>query len=439
MIPASIGRPPTDGIASSTDETARKPTAGTPSAENEAPRGYLADSRRAHKQHRDAFLIQQHAHMLSVTNRDEVSIRWHAPLGHLLFWGAVLGFFVLYFGREADSYAQSLLFVALLLPVAMATTYFLTGVLVPRYLLPGRYGRFALYAIYTLIVSVYLELVVLVVSFIFLADYQMSAMNPATLDVFGLVVGLYVVVFIAMAADLAQRWHRLRAAHAETERARLEAELNLRDAELARLRMQMHPHFLFNTLNNLYGLTLERSDDAPDVVLRIADLLDYMLYRCDRPLVPLAGEIEHLNTYLELERLRYDERVAVTFDVDGAASDARVAPLLLVPFVENSFKHSASRTADRAWIQIELRVVEDEMHFTVANSKLDGTTGAETGDGVARNATAGIGLANVRRRLDLLYPDAHDLAIRDTPTQFTVHLRLPLHDRDTVLHAPTDA
>jgi hypothetical protein len=343
-----------------------------------------------------------------------------------MFWGAVLVFFVLYFGREAESYGQSLLFVALLLPVAMATTYFLTGFLVPRYLLPGRYGHFALYAVYTLIVSVYLELVVLVVSFIFLADYQVSAMNPATLDIFGLVVGLYVVVFIAMAADLARRWHRLRAAHAETERARLEAELSLRDAELARLRMQMHPHFLFNTLNNLYGLTLERSDDAPDVVLRIADLLDYMLYRCDQPLVPLAGEIEHLQTYLKLERLRYDERVDVTFNVDGSTADAHVAPLLLVPFIENSFKHSASQTADRAWIRIGLRIAEEELHLTVANSKPPGASLGETGDGLPRTA-AGIGLENVRRRLDLLYPNAHELNIRDTATQFTVHLRLPLH------------
>ena len=410
-----------------------------PSAENEAPRGYLVGSRRALKRRRNAFVIQQQPHVLSVTNQDETSLRWHSPLGHLLFWGAVLGFFVLYFGREADSYGQSLLFVVLLLPVAMATTYFLTGVLVPRYLLPGRHGRFALYAVYTLIVSVYLELVVLVVSFIFLADYQVSAMNPATLDVFGLVVGLYVVVFIAMAADLARRWHRLRAAHAETERARLEAELNLRDAELARLRMQMHPHFLFNTLNNLYGLTLERSDDAPDVVLRIADLLDYMLYRCDRPLVPLAGEVEHLKTYLDLERLRYDERVDVTFDVDGSAPDAHVAPLLLVPFIENSFKHSASQTADRAWIRIVLRTVDEALHFTVSNSKPDGSPDVEMGDGVARDATAGIGLSNVRRRLALLYPGAHDLTTRETATQFTVHLRLPLHDSDTLLHPPTNA
>jgi sensor histidine kinase YesM len=375
--------------------------------------------------------------VLPISNSDWISTRWHAPLGHLLFWGTVLGFFVLYFGREAESYTQSLLFVALLLPVAMATTYFLTGVLVPRYLLPGRYGCFALYAVYTLIVSVYLELVVLVVSFIFLADYQVSAMNPATLDVFGLVVGLYVVVFIAMAADLARRWHRLRAAHAETELARLEAELNLRDAELARLRMQMHPHFLFNTLNNLYGLTLERSDDAPDVVLRIADLLDYMLYRCDRPLVPLAGEVEHLKTYLDLERLRYDDRVDVTFDVDAPAADAHVAPLLLVPFIENSFKHSASQTAARAWIRIALRTADEELRLTVANSKPDAPPDIKVGDGVARDATAGIGLANVGRRLDLLYPDAHDLTIRETPTQFIVHLRLPLHDSTTSLRALT--
>ena len=361
--------------------------------------------------------------MLSITNQDGTSTRWHAPLAHGLFWGAVLVFFVLYFGRDAASYEQSLLFVALLLPVAMATTYFLTGVLVPRYLLPGRYGHFALYAVYTLIVSVYLELVVLVVSFIFLADYQVSAMNPATLDVFGLVVGLYVVVFIAMAADLARRWHRLRAAHAETKRARLEAELNLRDAELARLRMQMHPHFLFNTLNNLYGLTLEGSDDAPDVVLRIADMLDYMLYRCDRPLVPLTGEIEHLNTYLELERLRYDARAQVTFQADDVGPEACVAPLLLVPLVENSFKHGASRIAGMPWIRIRLRTADGQLHFTVENSKPADAPLKETTE---KDDTSGIGLENVRRRLHLLYPNTHDFAVCDEAARFCVRLRLPL-------------
>jgi sensor histidine kinase YesM len=369
--------------------------------------------------------MKQRTNVQTIADRIGSGAGWRPVAGHVLFWSAVLVFFVLYFGREAESYGQSLLFVALLLPVAMATTYFLTGVLVPRYLLPGRYARFALYAVYTLVASVYLELVVLVGSFVFFAGYEISAVNPATLDVFGLVVGLYLVVFLAMAANLTVRWNRLRAAHAAAEQARLEAQLKLREAELGRLKAQMHPHFLFNTLNNLYGLTLEGSEAAPDVVLRIADLLDYMLYRCDRPFVPLAGEVEHLRTYLELERLRYDaQRVQVTCDLGGALPEACVAPLLLVPLVENSFKHGVSRAAGTAWVRIRLRAADGQLRFTVENSKPAGEPVRSPGH------AAGIGLANVRQRLSLLYPGTHTLDVCEEAAQFAVRLHLPLRKCD---------
>ncbi len=355
--------------------------------------------------------------------------QWRLLARHGVFWCLVALFFVLFFGRTADGYRQSLLFVALMLPVAMATTYFLTAFLIPRYLLPRRYGMFALYALYTLIASVYLELVVLIGSFILLAGYEIRLMNPAMLDVFGLVVALYVVVFLAIAANLAMRWHRLQATHAETERARLEAVLALREAELARLKTQMHPHFLFNTLNNLYGLTLEQSEAAPDVVLRIADMLDYMLYRCDAPFVPLAGELDHLRTYLDLERLRYDDRVTVHLHVDKNLPDVVIAPLLLMPLVENSFKHSASPSDEPAWINIGVRLDHEQLHFSVANSKPTSPSAPNPDLGT------GIGLANVRQRLHLLYPGTHALDIDDAADQFVAALTLPIQPVNDALPA----
>lgn len=343
---------------------------------------------------------------------------------HVGFWGLTFLFFVLYFGREADDFVESVLFVALLLPVAMVTTYFATGFLIPRFLLPGRYGLFALYGAYALIGSIYLELVVLITSFMLLAGYDLEAMNPPALDIVGLVLALYVVVFLAVAANLAVRWHRLRAEHDKTERARLEGELALREAELARLKTQMQPHFLFNTLNNLYGLTLERSDDAPEVVLRISEMLDYVLYRCDGALVPLRDEVEHLRTYLDLERLRYDERVSIQFRVEGDTLEGCIAPLLLTPLVENSFKHGAARSPEPSWVDIRIRTRGSQLDFSVENPKpkvLD----PQVPPGVS--ASAGIGLENVRRRLYLLYPDAHELAIEDADHQFTARLRVPIH------------
>ena len=343
---------------------------------------------------------------------------------HAAFWGLTFLFFVLYFGREADGFLESVLFVALLLPVAMATTYFATGFLIPRFLLPGRYGLFVLYGAYALIGSIYLELVVLITSFMLLAGYDLEAMNPPALDIFGLVLALYVVVFLAVAANLAVRWHRLRAEHDRTERARLEGELALREAELARLKGQMQPHFLFNTLNNLYGLTLERSDDAPEVVLRISEMLDYVLYRCDGALVPLREEVEHLRTYLDLERLRYDERVSIQFQVEGELLDGCIAPLLLTPLVENSFKHGTSRTPEPSWVDIRIRTCGRQLHFSVENPKPNVVVLPVTPGGPA---SSGIGLENVKRRLHLLYPDAHELTIDDAEHRFTARLRVPIH------------
>lgn len=406
-------------------------------------------------------------------------------LVHVLFWSVAFGFFVVFFGREARSYSESTLFVALLLPVAMATTYFTAGLLVPRFLLTKRYALFVLYGVYALIASVYLELVVLIVSFMLLAGYEIEAMTPPTLDLMGLIVALYVVVFLAVAADLARRWQRLRVSHENTERARLEAELALREAELARLKSQMQPHFLFNTLNNLYGLTLERSDDAPDVVLRLSELLDYVLYRCNGKLVPLREEIEHLQTYLDLERLRYDQRVTIDMYVDGAVPEAYIAPLMLTPFVENGFKHGASSSVGRSWIVVRIGVEDGLLRFTVENAKPRARTRYRTAGrnatpsgsqreapptdtqrdrmptGSARDATpsasrrgeapsadeapwadeasSGIGLENVRRRLRLLYPEAHELIIEDLPDRYAVHLTVPIHPSPITQYCEVDA
>ncbi|WP_179862156.1 sensor histidine kinase [Longibacter salinarum] len=333
---------------------------------------------------------------------------------HAGFWVAVFGFFVFYFGRGDGSFRQSLIFVTLLLPVTMATTYTVTYVLIPRFLLQRRFGKFAIYGLYTLVGSVYLELLVVLAAYIFLAQYEIEAMNPATLDIVGLIVGTYVVVFLAVSANLGLRWHRLRERN-------LQAELTLRQAELDRLKTQIRPHVLFNTLNNLYGLVLEQSEKAPDVVLQLADLLEYMLYRADDTFVPLNAEIEHIRTYLDIERLRVEERVSITFDVDPVPTGARIAPLLLIPLVENAFKHGVRRRSGASWVRLNLRVREEQMFFSVENSRLPDD------DDEQDPSISGIGLPNLRKRLQLLYPSAHDLDLTRDETTFTARLALPLH------------
>lgn len=335
---------------------------------------------------------------------------------HVLFWTVVVVFYVAYFGRSAGAYGRTLLFVGLLLPVTVATTYIFLYVLIPRYLLRRRYVRFALYSAYTLVGSVYLELVVVALVFIFVADYELGAMDPASRNVLDLAVGMYLVVFVAVAANLVERWYAVQAARERLERARLEAELKLKEAELERLKAQIQPHFLFNMLNTLYALTLEQSEAAPDMVLRLSAMLDYVLYRGAAPRVVLDAEIEYLEHYVALERLRYGDRVAVSFSTSGPTASTLVAPLLVLPFVENAFKHGVGRAPGAAWIRLDLAVEDGVLRARVANSK-----------GPEPDAeTTGIGLANVRQRLDLLYPGAYTLRIDDDGDAFRVDLELRL-------------
>ena len=342
---------------------------------------------------------------------------------HLVFWLGVLVFYTLYFGGADEGYEASLLFVGFLLPITMATTYFVLYFLIPRYLLTKRIGYFALYCCYTLIGSVYLELLVVFWLLIAIAEFKIVALNPAIYNVLDIVVGMYLVVFAAVAFNALKRWYVAQTINAKLANAKLEAELKLKEAELELLKAQIHPHFLFNTLNNLYGLTLEKSEMAPDVVLHIADMLDYMLYRGAGSRALLRDEVQYIRDYLALEQLRYDDHVQVAFTTTGSLDEGYIAPLLLIPFVENSFKHGISQSVGAAWVCIDLTVQGSSMTFVVENSR------APEADDVQGGPATGIGLKNVEKRLDLLYPEAYTLTIDEQDDRFKITLHLELDEQ----------
>lgn len=187
--------------------------------------------------------------------------------------------------------------------------------------------------------------------------------------------------------------------------------------ELAFLRSQLQPHFFFNTLNNLYSLTLQRSDQAPEVVLKLSALMSYMLYETGAALVPLEKEVCNLENYLSLEKLRFGERLSLSFTAE-AAEGIRIPPLILLAFVENGFKHGMSRVTGQERIDILLRVQPTELLFHVDNPVPPHLPAAEEKNG--------IGLKNVIRRLDLLYDTRYRLDIREQENRFHVTLKLPL-------------
>jgi hypothetical protein len=192
-------------------------------------------------------------------------------------------------------------------------------------------------------------------------------------------------------------------------------------AELEALKAQVHPHFLFNTLNNLYALTRRQAPEAPNVVLRLSNLLSYVLYECNAPEVPLNQEIQFLKNYVALEQLRYGDRLDVSLNFTGDIHGQKIAPLLLIPFLENAFKHGTSEQLDQSWISLNLAVNDHTLTFQLLNSR--------DPDGDETHLLGGIGLQNVRKRLDLLYPDRHDLRVQADADTFMVTLKLELSEQ----------
>ncbi|RKD91529.1 sensor histidine kinase [Mangrovibacterium diazotrophicum] len=337
---------------------------------------------------------------------------------HLLFWIIAYLFFVLFFGRANRDYPTTITFASMLFPLAIATSYFLNYFLIPKFLFTRSYFRFALFLFYTLIITLWLETLISMFVFMFITDLKLYKLDPSAFDVVFLLVGLYFVILAFIAIEQIKRAFEMKKENTELANRQYETELKLRESELKLLRAQIHPHFLFNTLNNLYGLTLEKSDLAPELVLKLSDLMDYMLYKCNKPKVKLGDELDHLKNYIEIERIRYGEKLKLDFRIDGQTEELEIAPMLLLAFFENAFKHGVSKSLEKPFVDIRLNIAGAKLELNIKNS-------CETTSPKEEDYTHGIGLKNVRKRLELIYP-GHNLQIVNKANTFEIDLILNL-------------
>ena len=224
----------------------------------------------------------------------------------------------------------------------------------------------------------------------------------ATMDI-GFIAGL--------AASI--KFVRIQLAGKDREKSLIKEKLG---AELKFLRNQTNPHFLLNTLNNIYGLARKKSDDTAEVVMKLSELLRFILYESNGGLITVAEEIKVVEDYLELEMIRYNDRLSVIFNKSLDNTCYRITPLLLLPFVENAFKHGVSETRFESYIQIDITVKDGQLRFCIENTK-DNDQHSANG--------ASIGLINVKRQLELSYKD-YDLEVLNEDTLFTVNLFLNL-------------
>lgn len=199
----------------------------------------------------------------------------------------------------------------------------------------------------------------------------------------------------------------------------LKLEEEKKSMELKVLKNQLNPHFLFNTLNNLYTLTLKKDDKAPEVIAKLSEILDFVLYRCNEDYVSIEKEIALIDNYIALEKLRYNEnRLNISFTKDIQESN-KISPLIILTFIENAFKHGVINETEKANIKLNLESKKGQIIFSIENTKPQNDT-------AVISDKSKIGLKNVRKQLDLLYPKKHQLEIEETQNIYTVKLFLTL-------------
>lgn len=333
---------------------------------------------------------------------------------HTLFWVIVWFFFIFFFSYSSNNSVYGNWFASLLLPITMFTTYFVVYFLIPKYLLLKKYKQFILYSFYAFIISSDLIVLVILLYFLYftnLSIVEMPFMNRNFVFVLTLV---YLVVGGVSFVSLLNHNFKTISKNKELQNKILETQLQLKEQELQYLKKQIHPHFLFNTLNTIYGFALKQSKDTPEIILKLSNLLDYILYQVNKPKVSLKEEVLHINEYISLEEIRFQDTLKISFYTDFISEELQVAPLLLIPFVENAFKHG-SLIDGFLTIEIDVKLQENQLEFSIRNTFLNNNENMKQ---------HGIGLKNSQKRLNLMYKDNHQLTIVNKDNWFEVNLKI---------------
>lgn len=335
-------------------------------------------------------------------------------LMHLFFWICVLLFFSFFFSVEGISFSNVIRFSTFLLPVTIGTTYTFIYHLIPEYLLPKKYLKFGLFTIYALIISIVFIFISSFYGLIISLNLNWTDNFPTSKSLFYIITTVYLVVVIASAFSLLKYNYSASAKNEELKSRILEAQLKLKEQELEYLKIQIHPHFLFNTLNTIYGLSLSKNEKTPEMILQLSDLLDYILYQTRKPLVRLKDEVNHIKNYINLEKKRFQDALTIDFNCVEIPLNIEIAPMLLLPFIENSFKHGKNSSGELK-ISITLSLNNEFLEFEVINSN---------DSEVITSEYRGIGLENIQRRLDILYGSSSQLTIQNKKDSFEVFLKL---------------
>ncbi len=332
---------------------------------------------------------------------------------HVLAWVLYLAFYRLTYVRQSGSSYYQNWFLVSVLVTDLPIFYYFYARAVPRLLVGKKVWKFILVTL--LIVGLY-PLSRFGIDLIFIDKYPhdttpMTNIAAGNFNVVFWIRTLAALFVIAMAGigKFTFDWF-------ENARIRRELENQNLTSELAFLKSQINPHFLFNTLNNIHTLAYKKSDGAPEAIMKLSELMRYMIYESDVEFVPLDKEVQHLKSFITLNELRFKTKDIVSLTTEGNLDSTMIAPLVLLPFIENAFKHGYLLN-EKGAIRARLKV-EDGIYFEVENRTVP------LGMEVSKDSVGGIGLDNIKRRLDLIYPNRYTLDVEDTSQSFSIRLNI---------------
>jgi len=280
----------------------------------------------------------------------------------------------------------------------MISVYYLNSLLlIPKLLFKNEIAKYIISLIITLIIIIVLEYI-----FSYYFDIRLRFIGKRPSITF---FSVLFIIAVSTSIKLAQKWFENEA----KQKAMIHEKTN---SELSLLKTQVNPHFLFNTLNGIYSLANAKSEKTPSAIVKLSDLMRYMLDESKQEFVSLSSELDYINTFIDLQKLRLFENVKIDFNIEGNPDNIKIQPLLLIPFIENAFKHGTDSTSN-CLINIDLEIKEGSVRLIVKNDILESRN---------EDGKSGFGLINIKRRLELEYPERHSLITENIDNRFVVKL-----------------
>lgn len=332
---------------------------------------------------------------------------------HILFWVSYIVFFFFQNAifKDSSDYLASLGSLTLTAFVDMAAAYFTVYYLLPKFLFTKKYFQFSIFFLLSAAAAIILQRVLMYyISYpVFYPEYLSKIKSFWQINPFYSFFNIYTVVGLFASIKLLKYWY-------QNQQLKTELENKNKTSELALLRSQLNPHFLFNTLNNIDSLIITNPDKASDAIIKLSDIMRFMLYDTSTDEVPLDKEVNYLKSYISLQQMRLKDPDFVTVTIEGNCHGKTIAPMLFIPFVENAFKHGQKNVASPG-IEVKLTCLIDSINFEVINYVDDKKE-------MNKDDTSGIGLINTKRRLELLYPGKHEFTIEKENGSYKSNLRI---------------